>query len=1230
MRRFLFAMIVLSLMHPGGFGQNHHTSLVSVSIPDRTSLEILGSMGFDLHEIKGKPGDKVQLPVSSTDLAKLSASGLQFTILQENMEQEYESTVRNIGPYNALGFGLGSMGGHYTLAELVRQLDSLKLLFPNLITTRQSLGTSHAGRPIWAVKISDNPDLQEDEPEVLYTALTHAREPAGMMTIVYFMWRLLQGYGTDPEVTYIVNNRQLWFVPCVNPDGYEYNRRFFPNGGGMRRKNIRNADTTVYNPSAYGVDLNRNFGTHAMWNSPHGGSSDNQLDDTYRGTIEWSEPEAAALRNFAYAHQIKAALNYHTFGDFLIYPWGYQPLETEDSLIFRDYAREMTSINGYHAGRSTETVGYSVRGVSDDFFYGDPAKPKVFSMTPEVGDRFWALPQDILPFAQENLYSNLYLARIAGGSPKVKSYAIADADSNSFLDRGETFSLNLIIENAGLDEAQGLVLECMALDPVIDILEGSENIGDLPGRAETSLSLGARVATNSPTGIPARMVIQLTESSGLVIRDTITVLIGHPVVLLSDSASTISNWTAQPPWGVSTTHYSPPQSFTDSPSGSYSSNTNVFIRYTNPINIPSGASTQLTFWTKWDIEDTWDFARVEISQNNGATWKSLPGRYTHLGSGIAPSQPDTAHGLDGTQPTWVQEQMDLSAYAGLSIRLRFRLTSDISVEEDGWYIDDINILGYVPNYDTGLVVVPSSVVLNGVTGTRLDQPVSFYNHTESAMNITLVESTATSFETAGRASPSLPLSFSTLLRKAKDDVRIHSPIHPVPSSVVFTTAVTDPRGDNLLGGTDVLELLYQTRGTIFGPVLDLRVKLDNPDSNVAGLISLDADQNFTTGIWPTPWGLGPRGRDLGAEFEVLVDATGFIADSLGLGNVPIAVVLRTADTSLVYFPIVPTITHDSVMTITVSGIPLGPLGLNDADQNINVGCVFARLDFDAPFPDFGPDISHGVIGNETGVPWMAESANSFSIPSGDSAVINLSVLAAKPTGTYQSYLRVEPSGQPVQVVPVTMNVTSPGAPEIHLGVTSLSDTLLQGDSVSVLLEISNSGSIDLVWRILDTAGTPWINVEPELGLVPTGSSNQATITLRSTDLSPGMHSATLLVVSNDPSSNAIEFPVVLLVDPNTSVDQGPGTLPTAFVLYQNYPNPFNPETVIGFDIPVELNVEMALFDILGKRVQEITKGPYPAGSHRVQFDGSRLPSGIYFYLLNAGVFVQQRKMVLIK
>ena len=98
------------------------------------------------------------------------------------------------------------------------------------------MGQTFEGRDIWAIKISNNPNLDENEPEVLFTGMHHSREPMSFMNLYYYIYWLLENYEINDEARNIIDNRELWFVPIVNPDGYEYNRSIAPNGGGMQRK----------------------------------------------------------------------------------------------------------------------------------------------------------------------------------------------------------------------------------------------------------------------------------------------------------------------------------------------------------------------------------------------------------------------------------------------------------------------------------------------------------------------------------------------------------------------------------------------------------------------------------------------------------------------------------------------------------------------------------------------------------------------------------------------------------------------------------------------------------------------------------------------------------------------------------------------------------------------------------------------------------------------------------
>ena len=250
------------------FPQNYKE--VKIYLDDVTDIQTLLNAGMEFDHLTFTKHNAIRTFISDNDLAILQSTGFSYEILiddwysyygnlpklTESEKQQFIQQSKTL--YNVDGFGYGSMGGFYTLAEINAELDSMYMMYPNIITPKYSIGLSIENRPIYAVKISDNPTVNESEPQVHMNALIHAREPQAMMTIMYYMYYLLENYGTDPEVTYLVNSREIYFIPCINPDGYEYNRSTNPGGGGMWRKNRRlNAG------GSYGVDLNRNFGY--MW-----------------------------------------------------------------------------------------------------------------------------------------------------------------------------------------------------------------------------------------------------------------------------------------------------------------------------------------------------------------------------------------------------------------------------------------------------------------------------------------------------------------------------------------------------------------------------------------------------------------------------------------------------------------------------------------------------------------------------------------------------------------------------------------------------------------------------------------------------------------------------------------------------------------------------------------------------------------------------------------------------
>jgi carboxypeptidase T len=676
---------------------------VKIQINNQFDRNKLSEIPLDLeHSITDKEG-YISLFVNEDEYQSLVQSGLSYEILIEDWHEYYNSLpvpsdiekeltkIESEQRFGVTGFGYGSMGGYYTFDEIVANLDSMYVQFPNLITQRYSIGTTHEGRTIWAVKISDNPNINEDEPAVGFDALVHAREPQSMATLMYFMWYLLENYGTNPEVTYLVNNREIYCVPCFNPDGYEYNRQTDPNGGGMWRKNRRN------NGSSYGVDLNRNFGY--MWGYDNIGSSGTPSSETYRGPSAFSEPEAQAVRDLAVLKNYGTHFNMHSYGNYFLYPWGYIDEETPDSLTYREFASDMGRLNGYAYGTGPQLLGYPSNGSVRDWMYGEQTeKNKTYGYTIEIGPSFWPSQSQIFPIAQQNVRSNMYQAFVAGEYVQL----VKPNFNREYFLPADAVQMTPELRNKGLATAYNLSFELSSPSQFITITNSSASMDSLEARTSNTLSspLSFVISASVPPEEEIQIVLTTSINGDITARDTTLIIIGYPVYIFEDISNDPSTyWTItktpsnSPQWDSTyLSYYSDPVSYTDSKSGNYVNNATVTMTLTDPIDLTGLNNPQLVFYTKFDIESDWDYGQVQVSTNNGSTWIALEGEYTE--PGVGSFQPPGEPVYDGIVNDWVKEEISLADYVSSQFKIRFRLITDVAVTRDGWYLDDIGIFIY--------------------------------------------------------------------------------------------------------------------------------------------------------------------------------------------------------------------------------------------------------------------------------------------------------------------------------------------------------------------------------------------------------------------------------------------------------------------------------------------------------------------------------------------------------
>lgn len=657
---------------------------------DQEKIQELMEKGVPLDHGMRKPGVFIETDLSSDEIGILQNEGINYEILISDVQAFYVERNLNTDLRSSRStcegalweqydtpsnFTTGSMAGFYTYQEFLDQLDSMASKFPNLITAKQAISTfqTHEGRPIYHVRISNNPGVDEGEPQVLYSAIHHAREPASLTQTIFYMWYLLENYGTNDEVTFLVDHTDMFFIPLLNPDGYVHNVVNNPNGGGMHRKNKRNVGTS--NP---GVDLNRNY--DYQWGVS--GVSGNVNNDTYPGTNGFSEPETQAMKWLCENNNFEFALNAHTYGDLLLYPFGYDNnAVAPDAPYFDAYTAEMVKQNKYINQKSSDL--YPAAGDSDDWMYdGDlGSKPKIYALTPEIGYDFWPAAIDIVDICKKNVYQNLINAHLP------HNYGTL-TDKNPGAITTMTGHLKYETQRLGLN-AGGYSVNLVPL-------QGFASNGNLNAYPSIALidteedSISYSLDPNINFGDPVQWIWE-TQFGTWTRRDTITKTFGLPQEQFNDPGDDLNNWAALTSnWGTTSQEfYSPSSSITDSPSGNYSNNTTNEIELQQSFDLTNVSFPVAKFFAKWEIETGWDYVQFMASTDGGNTWIPLCGEYTKTGNN---NQDEGQPLYDGFQTSWVEETVDLSDFIGQTVIFKFKLESDLYVNEDGFYFDDFKIL----------------------------------------------------------------------------------------------------------------------------------------------------------------------------------------------------------------------------------------------------------------------------------------------------------------------------------------------------------------------------------------------------------------------------------------------------------------------------------------------------------------------------------------------------------
>jgi murein tripeptide amidase MpaA len=290
--------------------------------------------------------------VGPNDGKELFSLGLPAFFVQSLQAPDQRTYSQGSGDYRS---------EYLTFAQIIQKYEEWRLANPTWVT-RQQVGTSWEGRPIWVYRLRE-PSTPVPVRSVILQGGIHAREWISPAVVMHLFNQLRQLAQTSILHRWLINEVEVCVFPVLNPDGYVYTwttDRFW-------RKNRRN------NGNSYGVDLNRNYSKG--WGGA--GSSGNPSSSTYRGPSPFSEPETQAVRNFAATlPNFVGFIDYHSYGQYILWPWGYTTNPPPDRDEFDRIGRALEQAverpfgTDYRQGQTSTTL-YLASGASNDWAYND-------------------------------------------------------------------------------------------------------------------------------------------------------------------------------------------------------------------------------------------------------------------------------------------------------------------------------------------------------------------------------------------------------------------------------------------------------------------------------------------------------------------------------------------------------------------------------------------------------------------------------------------------------------------------------------------------------------------------------------------------------------------------------------------------------------------------------------------------------------------------------------------
>ena len=308
MKKLCFLFLIGMMLVCSGYSQGAAEPVLSrieIEVPSVAQMDQLA----EHFEIIGRHGRFLEMIVPQSQLMRVEEiAGFKVRILEQDI---YTGLPRSRDEYP-------------TMAELEKKLK--KLAQDHGFIQFERYGSSTSGFPLMAIKLSGSAKQKEKKTALLITAATHGDEVITTLVVLAIIDKLVNSYGTDPKITKLINDRELWFIPVLSPDGYSKRRRYVG-----------------------WTDPNRNF----PWPEKPEVSS---------------IPCIAGIRNFYAQKKFVASIDYHAYGQMIMYPWAYTRQAPADDPALNSLTKGMASSNHYRYGQISKVI-YVAKGSSCDYFY---------------------------------------------------------------------------------------------------------------------------------------------------------------------------------------------------------------------------------------------------------------------------------------------------------------------------------------------------------------------------------------------------------------------------------------------------------------------------------------------------------------------------------------------------------------------------------------------------------------------------------------------------------------------------------------------------------------------------------------------------------------------------------------------------------------------------------------------------------------------------------------------